>query len=328
MRVKRASRAGPRPAAKRKARCLNTPLLELRDIRKRFGATPALAGVSLAIRRGEIFGLLGPNGAGKTTLLSIVSGLLDHDSGAIDLDGKPFQRRDREARRLLGLVPQELAVYQELSGRENLRFFGELYGLSGHTLRRQCDDILSAIGLTDQADQRAGAYSGGMKRRLNLGVALVHSPRLLLLDEPTAGVDAQSRNHIFEEVRRLNRTGVTVVYTTHYMEEVQTLCRRVAILDHGRIVACDELPNLLRLLPGRVRFRLKGDASPLPQDWCDVTHRQEEGEHILESDDVKALLIRLVGWVKENGAELESLHVEEANLERVFLHLTGRGLRD
>ncbi|MFO0966676.1 MAG: ABC transporter ATP-binding protein [Gemmataceae bacterium] len=307
------------------------PLLDVRDVRKRFGRTLALAGAGFQVQSGEIFGLLGPNGAGKTTLLSIISGLLDADSGAVLLDGEAFHGSDRGLRRLIGLVPQELAIYQELSAVENLRFFGELYGLAGAALERECDEVLQAIGLAEQKSQRVSTFSGGMKRRLNLGVALIHGPRLLLLDEPTAGVDPQSRHHIFEEVRRLNREGVTIVYTTHYMEEVQALCRRVAIVDHGRVIACDELPNLLRLLPGRVRFRLGvGEANSLADlsGWPGVRRHEADGEQVLESDDVKALVLRLADWVNRTGAELASLHVEEANLERVFLHLTGRELRD
>ena len=182
-------------------------MLEVRNLRKNFGAIPALAGVSCKVGTGEMFGLLGPNGAGKTTLMSIVSGLLDPSAGQVFLADKQFHRHDRALRRLIGIVPQELAIYHELTARENLRFFGELHGLGGRVLDERVSAILNAIALSDRADDRAGTYSGGMKRRLNLGAALVHEPRLLLLDEPTTGVDPQSRNHIFEEVRRLNSLG-------------------------------------------------------------------------------------------------------------------------
>ena len=233
--------------------------IDARDVEKTFRAgiirrreTVALAGVTLGVSRGAIFGLLGPNGAGKTTLLSILSCLLDADSGTIHLAGRPLASGDRAVRRRIGMVPQELAIYEGLTARENLHFFGELYGLTGSALRAIADEVLAAVGLSDRADQRAATFSGGMKRRLNLGAAIVHSPRLLLLDEPTTGVDPQSRNHIFEGVRRLNAAGLTVVYTSHYMEEVQALCPRIGIIDHGRLIACDMLPNLLRQLSGAV----------------------------------------------------------------------------
>src|SRR5262245_30705863 len=241
---------------------MSTPFVEVHDLHKRYGATVALNGASFHVAEGELFGLLGPNGAGKTTLLSILSCLLTADGGEVRLHGKPLHLNDREARRVLGIVPQELAVYNDLTARENLLFLGELYGLSGASLRKKADDVLAIIGLADRADHRTSTFSGGMKRRLNLGASLVHSPRLLLLDEPTVGVDPQSRNLIFEEVRRLNAAGVTVVYTSHYMEEVQALCTRIGIVDSGRVVACDTVPNLLRLKEGSVRFRV---TNPTPE---------------------------------------------------------------
>src|SRR6516162_6580810 len=235
--------------------------LEVRELRKRYGPTVALDGVSFTVAEGEIFGLLGPNGAGKTTLLSILSCLLEASAGEARLLGRPVSLVDRELRRWIGIVPQELALYGELTARENLSFFGELYGISGPDLHRRVARILAAIGLEDKAGERVRTFSGGMKRRLNLGVALVHGPRLLLLDEPTVGVDPQSRNHIFEEVRRLNGAGLTVIYTSHYMEEVQALCGRIGIMDRGRLAACDTLPRLLQLLPGAIRFRVR-DVTP------------------------------------------------------------------
>src|SRR5437868_509341 len=219
------------------------PLLDIHGLSKSFAAATALDDVSLQVYEGEIFGLLGPNGAGKTTLLSIASGLLRQDAGTFLLAGRPLRR---ECKHLLGIVPQELAIYSELTARENLRFFGQLYRVPEPRLTAAIDKILHAVGLADRADDRAGTFSGGMKRRLNLGAGLVHGPRLLLLDEPTVGVDPQSRHHIFEEVRRLSAGGMAIVYTSHYMEEVEALCARVGILDHGKLIACDALANLLR----------------------------------------------------------------------------------
>jgi ABC-2 type transport system ATP-binding protein len=311
---------------------MTAPILEVHDLRKRYGPTVALNGVSFPVAAGEMFGLLGPNGAGKTTLLSILSCLLGSDTGEARVLGRKVTPRDRELRRDIGIVPQELALYGELTARENLTFFGRLYGVTGTELRRRVAAVLDAVGLADRADARVDTFSGGMKRRLNLGAALVHRPRLLLLDEPTVGIDPQSRNHIFEEVRRLNADGVTVVYTSHYMEEVQALCPRVGIMDHGRLIACDTVPALVRQMEGLIRFRvsrltpalrdrLKGlpDARLIERDGPDLE---------LECRDVKATLVRLVAELNEAHEELIGLETEEPNLERVFLHLTGRALRD
>ncbi len=244
---------------------------------------------------------------------------------------------------MLGVVPQELALYGELTARENLHFFGELYGLRGAALRERVGSVLAAVALADKADDRVQTFSGGMKRRLNLGAALVHEPRLLLLDEPTVGVDPQSRNHIFEEVRRLNAAGVTILYTSHYMEEVQTLCPRVGVMDHGRLVACGEVADLLRQLNGLIRIRvprltpkLRDRLKDLPDCFlsdsavgAERDPAAAEGSIVeLNCRDVKATLVRVVTILTELQMELISLETEEPNLERVFLHLTGRELRD
>src|SRR5437660_1081505 len=233
---------------------MSGPILEVIDIRKRYGKNVAVDGVSLSVSAGEMFGLLGPNGAGKTTLISILSGLMDADAGEVRLFGQRFTRSDRELRRLIGIGTQDLSIYPELSARENLRFFGKLYGMDRMVLQARVDELLTAVGLSDRANDRAGTFSGGMKRRLNLAAAVVHRPKLLFLDEPTTGVDPQSRNHIFEQVKALNAVGVTVLYTSHYMEEVEKLCKRIAVLDNGKVLACDTLPNLLRVLDATIRF--------------------------------------------------------------------------
>ncbi len=308
-----------------------TAMLEVHDLVKKFGDVAALNGISLDIQEGEMFGLLGPNGAGKTTFLSIISCLLEPTSGTVRILGRELQRADRDLRRHFGIGPQELAIYADLSARENLLFFGGLYGLRGPELERRADDVLIAIGLAERARQRAGTFSGGMKRRLNLGAALVHNPRLLLLDEPTAGVDPQSRNHIFEEVRRLNAQGVTIVYTSHYMEEVQSLCRRIGIIDHGRLAACDTLPTLLRHLTGLIRFRVPAMTPALRERLKQLDQAsllETGGVCELECREVKTVLLQLVAALNEMQVELTSLETEEPNLERVFLHLTGHGLRD
>ncbi len=311
---------------------MSEPLLQITDLRKQYGPTTALDGVSFEARAGELFGLLGPNGAGKTTLLSIVSCLIEPSSGEARILGRKASTRDKELRRMIGIVPQELAVYGELNARENLNFFGSLYSLAGDRLRRRVDEVLAAVGLLDRAGDRVQNFSGGMKRRLNLGAALIHEPKLLLLDEPTTGVDPQSRNHIFEEVRRLAGQGVCVVYTSHYIEEVQALCSRVGIIDHGRLIACDALPALLQKMDGLIRFRVP-EATPALHERLrqipDVVLNGLDGPALeLECRDVKTALMRLIALLNELQIELISLETTEPNLERVFLHLTGRALRD
>jgi ABC-2 type transport system ATP-binding protein len=308
------------------------PVLEISELRKNYGRTAALDGVTFSLAQGEMFGLLGPNGAGKTTLLSILSCLLEASSGQVQIDGRTLLSQDPTLRRRIGIVPQELAIYNDLTARENLHFFGALYGLAGSLLRSRVEAVLGAIGLADRADARAETFSGGMKRRLNLGAALVHEPRLLLLDEPTTGVDPQSRNHIFEEVRRINAAGVTVVYTSHYMEEVQTLCPRVGIIDHGRLIALGPVPELLQTLPGLIRFRVTNTTDDLLSRIASMTETKTirgVGDVLeLECRDVRATLMPLLSVLNDTRTELISLETEEPNLERVFLHLTGRALRD
>jgi len=311
---------------------MSSPVLEVVDLRKRYGETVALDGVRFDVAPGEMFGLLGPNGAGKTTLLSILSCLLAPDGGTARILGMEVGPGNKDLRRSIGIVPQDLAVYGELTARENLAFFGELYGVHGVTLRQRCQEVLADIGLLDRADRRVDTFSGGMKRRLNLGVALMHRPRLLMLDEPTTGVDPQSRNHIFEGVRRLNAEGTTVVYTSHYMEEVQALCKRIGIMDHGQLIACDTLPSLLQELSGLVRVKVPAVTPPLRDQVkaLPIVRLGEPDNQTLELEckDVKETLVRLIALLNEQQIELISLETEEPNLERVFLYLTGRGLRD
>jgi ABC-2 type transport system ATP-binding protein len=323
------------------------PLVEVVGVGHRYGDVVALQDVSFAIERGEVFGLLGPNGAGKTTFLSILSGLRWASAGEIRVEHDRLHPGNRALKRKIGLVPQELALYPELTAAENLRFFGALYGIESAELNRRVTRILETIGLSERAERRAATFSGGMQRRLNLGIALVHEPTLLLLDEPTAGVDPQSRNHLFDGIRRLHESGMTIVYTSHYMEEVEALCQRVGIIDHGRLIACDTLEGLTNRLPGTVRFRLAVD----PLDWTGLIVEarfrltadpprwsgQIAEEAALEPDgdgwrilcrDVSATAVRLVAWCAGRGLVLTRLETEAPNLERVFLQLTGRALRD
>jgi ABC-2 type transport system ATP-binding protein len=301
------------------------------NVVKSYGPHRALDGVSFSVKTGECFGLLGPNGAGKTTLLSILSCLRDADGGRASLEGQGLAPGNQQVRYAIGIAPQEIAVYGGLTARENLHFFGELYGIESGRLKQRVDSLLDAVGLAGKADVRAETFSGGMLRRLNFAAALVHEPKLLLLDEPTAGVDPQSRNHLFEEIRRVNRAGTTVLYTTHYMEEVEALCERVAILDHGRLVACDTLPNLLANLPTTVQVRLPAAPDGLVARLRTVGDVREGGDgrtFTVSSPGTSGVLLQVVRMLGESGVQPEALEAQTPSLERVFLHLTGRALRD
>ena len=281
-------------------------MLRLNHVRKTFGAVVAVDDLSLEIERGELFGLLGPNGAGKTTTIRMAIGQLPPDRGSVDVNGAGPPVR-AQVRQRIGIAPQALAIYEELTGEQNLQFFGRLYGLRGRALRQRVDTVLDLVGLADRRGDRAKTYSGGMQRRLNLAAALVHEPDILLLDEPTVGVDPQSRNAIFEFVQQLNAAGCTVLYTTHYMEEAQRLCSRVGIVDHGKLLALDTVDGLIRQ---------HGRASVV------VVERAAGDEHI-ETEDPKAELLRVL-----NDPEVRGVRVDRPNLESVFLSLTGRSLRD
>ena len=281
-------------------------MLTLENVCKRFGQLVAVDGLSLAIRRGEVLGLLGPNGAGKSTTVNLGVGLLSPDQGRITIDGAGDPRRP-DVRTRLGVAPQALALYETLSATENLRFFGEVYGLSGGRLSDRVAWSLAFVGLTDRAADRVGTYSGGMKRRLNLASALVHDPELILLDEPTVGVDPQSRNQIFENILELKRLGRTLVYTTHYMEEAARLCDRVAIIDRGRLLALGTVDELL----------VTHGARPT------LVAQTDRGEQRIETTDPLAELNRLAA-----AGSVTTFHLERATLEQVFLQLTGRSLRD
>jgi ABC-2 type transport system ATP-binding protein len=280
-------------------------MLNLDRVRKSYGPTTAVDGLSLTVARGEVLGLLGPNGAGKSTTVNLSVGLLAPDAGRVAIEGG--DPRDPVVRKRLGVAPQALALYDVLTGEENLRFFGEVYGLSGTRLGERVRWGLDFVGLTDRKNDRVGAYSGGMKRRLNLASALVHDPELILLDEPTVGVDPQSRNQIFENILALKQLGRTLIYTTHYMEEAERLCDRVAIIDKGKLLALGPVPELLAT----------HRAHPI------LVAQTAQGERRIETTDPLGELNRLAAT-----GTVSSFHLERATLEQVFLHLTGRSLRD
>ncbi len=309
-------------------------MLRCSGLRKAFGDIQAVDDVGFTIATGETYGLLGPNGAGKTTSISMIAGLLHPDAGDIEVVGTPMTPRALDAKAAVGLVPQDLAIYPDLTARENLRFFARLQGLSRADAGARGDEVLEVIGLTDRADDRAGEFSGGMKRRLNIGIGLLHHPKLLILDEPTVGVDPQSRNAILESVEHLSIEGLAVLYTTHYMEEAERLCDRIGIVDQGRLVAEGTRRELIATIAEQdvVRLHVAGDGAAAARacdDLDGVTSAEVEGEEIVcLLDGAAAQLPALLGAVAAVGATVDGVEVREPDLEDVFLHLTGRALRD
>ncbi|WP_042364517.1 ABC transporter ATP-binding protein [Streptacidiphilus neutrinimicus] len=313
------------------------PLLDCSKLVRRFGSRTAVDGVSLDVAPGETYGLLGPNGAGKTTTIKIVCGLLEADSGTVRVAGLPVRAAPGPAKRLIGYVPQEVALYPDLTVRENLLFFGRLYRLPRRRLERRVEEVLELIDLTARGEDRVDSLSGGMRRRLNIGAGLVHSPTLLVLDEPTVGVDPQSRHAIMESVRRFGDQGMAVIYTTHYMEEAERLCDRVGIIDHGSLIAEGTPRELVALVAEKDQVQLvaSGDLTryaeacrALPEvEGADVD-RSDEGTVHAVVRDARSLLPRLLDLAHANRVQIRSVEIVEPDLEAVFLHLTGTALRE
>ncbi len=313
---------------------MQAPMIEINALVKRYAERVAVDSISLSVREGEIFGLLGPNGAGKTTTLSILSALLAPDEGQVTIGGHDLAREANRIKPLIGFVPQELALFPTLSAWDNLAFFGRIYRLSGPTLKERITAVLDLVGLSERAGDAVKTFSGGMKRRLNIAVGLIHQPRVLFLDEPTVGVDPQSRNFIFEHVESLKAAGMTILYTTHYMEEAERLCDRVAIMDQGRILALDTTKALIGLLGGGVIYAgLPPDAmeTMLPAIQA-LPHARavslEDGRMKIETGDARLALLELIEQCNTHDVPILFLEVLQPNLESVFLHLTGKRLRD
>lgn len=305
-------------------------MLHVENITKRYGALTALDGVSLEIRAGEFFGLLGPNGAGKSTLMSLVAGLRQPDAGTLSLDGRPLAARAPETVAAIGLVPQSLALYEDLSADENLQVFGRLHGLEGAALARRIGECLEAVQLVDRRRDKVKNYSGGMQRRLNLAASLLHRPKLLLCDEPTVGVDPQSRNAIFDLLQQLNREGLTVIYSTHYMEEATRLCTRIGIIDHGRILALGSLDELLTRLPFAELVTLPRTpettrAVPALRQFGELV---ESGESLSLRLGASARLSQVFAAAEAAGVPDRCFQLKRPSLEDLFLHLTGKSLRE
>jgi ABC-2 type transport system ATP-binding protein len=332
-------------------------IVTVTDLVKRFGDNAAVDGVSFSIGEGEVFGLLGPNGAGKTTTISTISCLIEPTSGDIVVDCASVNTDPAAVKRALGIVPQDIALYPTLTAAENLRFWGRMYGLSGTLLEERLEEALVTAGLVERAKERIEKYSGGMKRRVNIAAGIMHHPRLLLMDEPTVGIDPQSRNHILETVKELNRGGMTVLYTSHYMEEVEFLCDRVGIMDHGKLIAIGTIEELKKLVgdenvisvrvnelpPGALEAlrALPEVASVSSADGTEPAHDEAAAEAADEgvsadtsvtvevlSKDSGAVLASVVTTLAGRGAKVLAIDVREPNLESVFLYLTGKSLRD
>jgi ABC-2 type transport system ATP-binding protein len=302
-------------------------------LRRSYGDRVAVDGVGFSVADGETYGLLGPNGAGKTTTISMVCGLLERDAGEVFVAGQPVDTTTPQARAAIGYVPQDLAIYPDLTARENLRFFGQLYGLGGGRLAERIDEILAIVELSDRADERTDRFSGGMKRRLNIGLGLLARPQLLVLDEPTVGVDPQSRNAILDSVERFRREGMAVLYTTHYMEEAERLCDRIGIIDEGRLIAEGTRRELVATVGERDRVALEanGDVGAAAEavaavDGVERATWREDGIDLVVVDASAALpeILRVVGA----HAPVTGVQVAEPNLEAVFLNLTGKALRE
>ncbi len=312
----------------------NTSAIHTEDLSKHFGDIQAVRGVNFDVPQGEIFSLLGPNGAGKSTIISMLAGLLKPSGGDAQVMGHSIVHEPMEVKRSIGVVPQEIALYPDLTARENLNFWGKMYGLRGAALRQRADEVLDIIGLADRQKGRVGTFSGGMKRRLNIGLALLHRPQVIIMDEPTVGIDPQSRRSILDNIKQLNQQGTTVLYTTHYMEEAQELSNHIAVMDRGQVIAYGTHDELVKIVGGqdRIDLTLNTEASRALECWrtLDGVHQvdAQNGKVTLLVDDSDFVLPRLFETSARLGVRITLVEIQQPNLEAVFLHLTGRALRD
>ena len=313
---------------------MNGIAIEIKDLHKTFGETKAVDGVSFNVEQGEIFSLLGPNGAGKTTTLSMLSCLLRPDEGDALILGHSIRKDGMGVKSVLGVVPQEIALYEDMSARENLTFWGKMYGLRGTALKSRVNEVLEVIGLTDRAKEFIKKYSGGMKRRVNIGIALLHKPQVIYMDEPTAGIDPQSRRSILDSVLALKKDGTTVLYTTHYMEEAQELSDHIAIMDQGKMIASGTHEELVRIVGAtdRITVTINTESARVLEAWKAVKGVKqvsaEDGTLTILADDSNRVLPRLFEAAAASGVRITSVDIQEPNRETVFLHLTGKALRD
>lgn len=309
-------------------------MLKVKNLYKNFGNIIAVDGINFEVKRGEVFGLLGPNGAGKSTTISIISTLIPPTKGEILFEGESIFENSKNLRQKLGMVPQDIALYPTLTGYENLVFWGNLYGLKGAELKKRINEVADIIGLNGRLKDKVEKYSGGMKRRLNIGAALLHHPELLIMDEPTVGIDPQSRSHILDTVLKLSAQGMTIIYTTHYMEEAEELCTRICIMDEGEIIASGTKQELVELVNEKTQINIKLDNisdnmlqifKGIPGVY-DATILDDTVTLFGENGDV--LLAEIISKVSEENFKIKSIDIQKPNLEAVFLHLTGKALRD
>jgi len=309
------------------------PIITVENLVKKYNGHTAVDGVSFDINRGEIFGLLGPNGAGKSTLISMMCCLLESTSGKIIIEGFDIEKEPFEIKKIIGVVPQEISLYHTLTAQENLLFYGKIYGLSGASLKNRVETLLEMVGLTDRAHDIIEGYSGGMKRRINIAVALLHNPKILFLDEPSTGVDPQSRRRIYDTIQELNRAGTTVLLTTHQMEDAEKLCHRIAIVDKGKLIALDTLQGLLDLVGENDIIYLM--AKEFPDDAVESIEKMNEVRKVsLDKDSMTVQLLhgreslaQIIDILISAGTQVESIQIKEPDLETLFLHLTGTRLR-
>ena len=309
-------------------------VLEIKNIVKRYNDVLAVDNVSLSIREGEIYGLLGPNGAGKSTTINTILGLTKIDSGSISVFGKDFGSNEMEIKKEIGIVPQDIAVFEDLSAYENVVFFGKLYGLKGSLLTERAKEALEFTGIWEKRESYPKKFSGGMKRRLNIACAIVHQPKLIIMDEPTVGIDPQSRNHILESVKELNRKGSTIIYTSHYMEEVEELCTYITIMDNGRIIAGGTKDELREMVSSDEKVEIK--VSDVNYTLTESLKKMDGVKEVVLEKNMLSIvsarnisnLGKVIDTITESGSEILSLNIERPTLETVFLTLTGRTLRD
>jgi ABC-2 type transport system ATP-binding protein len=308
--------------------------IEVRNLEKCFGAFTAVKQISFEVGQGEIFSLLGPNGAGKSTTISILSCLLQPTSGDASVMGHSIVSEPQAVKSVLGVVPQDIALYGDLSARENLIFWGRMYGLKGRELEKRVDEVLEIIGLAERQKDRVDKFSGGMKRRVNIGAALMHKPAVIIMDEPTVGIDPQSRRHILDNIKDLNAQGMTVLYTTHYMEEAQELSNRIAIMDQGEIIASGTHSELVRIVGelDRIDLAINAEGEKVVSAWQATpgVHQvsREDGHLTVLAEDSNQVLPHLFESATQAGVRVTSVDIQEPNLEAVFLHLTGKALRE
>lgn len=308
-------------------------MISAENLKKNYGATPALKGISFSIKEGEFYGLLGPNGAGKTTTIGVISTIVIPDEGHVTINGIHLQKNPGACKELIGVVPQEIALYDSLSAYDNLLFWGSLYKVEKNLLRKRIDDTLHMLGLYDRRNDKVKTYSGGMKRRINIGSSLLHSPKILFMDEPTVGIDPQSRNLIFEIVEKLHAQGMTIVYTTHYMEEAERFCDRIGIIDKGEIIAQGTLDELRAL--SKMKETIIVEFSELLPEKENMLKSSltngamlSEGKLIYPCDDIKSGLPKIILHCSELGLQPSHINIQEVNLETIFLKFTGKQLRD